>query len=73
MACPLLLHRTGRFGQALRHCQGDFVHLVVSGRVGHAVTSRAHKKTDVAEHPEVFRHVGLLFNKQPSSARQLFI
>ena len=28
---------------------------------------------DVAEHPEVFRHVGLLFNKLPGAARLLFI
>jgi hypothetical protein len=31
------------------------------------------KKTDVAEHPQVFRHVGLLFNKRPGAARLLFI
>src|SRR5205807_8767966 len=27
------------------------------------------KKTDVAEHPEVFHHVGLLFNETPSRSR----
>ena len=26
------------------------------------------KKADVAEHPEVFRHVGLLFNQPPGTA-----
>jgi hypothetical protein len=31
------------------------------------------KKTDVAEHPQVKRHIGLLFNKPPGSARLLFI
>jgi len=27
------------------------------------------KKTDVAEHPEAFRHVGLLFNETPGAGR----
>ena len=31
--------------------------------------SQRNKKTDVAEHPKVFRHVGLLFNKLPGIAR----
>jgi hypothetical protein len=31
------------------------------------------KKTDVAEHPQVFRHVGLLFNEPPGAAKLLFI
>jgi hypothetical protein len=31
------------------------------------------KKTDVAEHPKAFDHVGLLFNKPPDSAGLLFI
>ena len=31
------------------------------------------RMSDVAEHPEVFRHVGLLFNKLPGVARLLFI
>ncbi len=31
------------------------------------------KKTDVVEHPEVFDHVGLLFNKPPGQAGLLFI
>jgi len=31
------------------------------------------KKADVAEHPKVFRHVGLLFNKPPGKAELLFI
>ena len=28
----------------------------------------ANKKADVAEHPEVFHHVGLLFNRPPGMA-----
>jgi hypothetical protein len=29
---------------------------------------RSAKKTDVYEHPEVFKHVGLLFNWPPGTA-----
>jgi len=31
------------------------------------------KKADVAEHPEVFDHVGLLVNEPPGKAELLFI
>jgi hypothetical protein len=31
------------------------------------------KKTDVAEHPKVFHHVGLLVNEPPGPAGLLFI
>jgi hypothetical protein len=31
------------------------------------------KKADVAEHPKVFRHVGLLVNKPPGTAGLPFI
>ena len=37
------------------------------------VQKQNHKKTDVAEHPEVFHHVGLLFNKPPGTAGLFFI
>jgi hypothetical protein len=30
------------------------------------------KKADVAEHPEVFHHVGLLVNEPPGTAGLLF-
>ena len=30
-------------------------------------------KADVAEHPKVFDHVGLLFNEPPGKAELLFI
>jgi len=36
------------------------------------LTLRA-KKTDVAEHPQVFRHIGLLLNEPPGVARLPFI
>jgi len=39
----------------------------------HASTARAQQKTDVAEHPQVFRHIGLLFNEPPGVASVLFI
>jgi len=29
------------------------------------LSTAKNKKTDVAEHPKVFHHVGLLFNKPP--------
>jgi hypothetical protein len=35
--------------------------------------SPENKKADVAEHPEVFDHVGLLFNEPPGKAELLFI
>lgn len=31
------------------------------------------KKADVTEHPEVFNHVGLLFNEPPGAAGLPFI
>jgi hypothetical protein len=31
------------------------------------------KKADVAEHPQVFGHIGLLFNKPPGEAGLYFI
>jgi len=33
----------------------------------------ATKKADVAEHPAVFGHIGLLVNEPPGSAELLFI
>jgi hypothetical protein len=47
------------------HCHGDS-----------SAAARAYakpKKADVAEHLEVFDHVGLLVNKPPGSAELLFI
>jgi hypothetical protein len=37
------------------------------------VSSSRTKKADVAEHPKVFDHVGLLFDEPPSTAGLLFI
>ena len=37
------------------------------------VLSPETKKADVAEHPKVFDHVGLLFNEPPGRAELLFI
>jgi hypothetical protein len=46
--------------------------MVRQPRLGSTRTTSA-KKTDVTEHPQVFRHIGLLFNEPPSTARLLFI
>jgi len=35
--------------------------------------SKTTKKADVAEHPEVFHHVGLLFNEPSGTAGLFFI
>ena len=37
------------------------------------VTPNTNKKTDVADHPEVIDHVGLLFNEPLGRAGLLFI
>ena len=41
-----------------------------SRRLGYSKTT---KKADVAEHPKVFDHVGLLVNEPPGTAGLLFI
>jgi hypothetical protein len=35
--------------------------------------TKANKKADVTEHPDVFGHVGLLVNEPPSDAEMPFI
>jgi hypothetical protein len=35
--------------------------------------SETAKKADVAEHPKVFDHIGLLFNEPPGTAGLFFI
>ena len=42
------------------------------GRCGYPEAPET-KKADVAEHPEAFDHVGLLFNEPPGRAELLFI
>jgi hypothetical protein len=37
------------------------------------VQKQNHKKADMAEHPEVFDHIGLLFNEPPGTAGLFFI
>lgn len=39
----------------------------ISRAIG-TIGERKTKKADVAEHPEVFHHVGLLFSESPGSA-----
>jgi len=41
-------------------------------RCGLVLLRENNKKTDVAEHPQVFRHVGLLFNEPTGTAGLLF-
>ena len=41
--------------------------------VTHLATVVNYKKTDVAEDPQVFRHIGSLSNEPPGLARLLFI
>jgi hypothetical protein len=36
------------------------------------VSPKANKKTDVADHPQVIDHVGLLINELPGTAGLLF-
>ena len=38
-----------------------------------AIAGPKNKKADVAEHPEVFHHVGLLVNEPPGAAGLLLI
>jgi hypothetical protein len=38
-----------------------------------SLANKSAKKTDVAEHPKVFHHVGLLANEPPGPAGLLFI
>jgi hypothetical protein len=45
----------------------------LSPAVGVFISSEGAKKTDVAEHPEVFDHVGLLVNGLPGAAGLPFI
>ena len=39
----------------------------------YSLATNSAKKADVAEHPKVFHHVGLLINEPPSRAGLLFI
>ena len=38
-----------------------------------SLANNSAKKADVAEHPKVFHHVGLLVNEPPAAAGLLFI
>jgi hypothetical protein len=60
---------------AKRHNGGGeiFFDSLKSGNGYKRLMSPRTKKADVAEHPKVFDHVGLLFNKPPGKAGLLFI
>jgi hypothetical protein len=50
-----------------------FIIAFVLGRCDRAEANECQKKADVAEHPEVFDHVGLLVNEPPGMAGMPFI
>jgi hypothetical protein len=45
----------------------------IRGWISNVSCCQEQKKADVVEHPKVFGHVGLLFNKPPGKAELLFI
>jgi hypothetical protein len=50
-----------------KHCSSPFLN-----KADHRQSLKT-KKADVAEHPQAFGHVGLLFNEPPGTAGLLFI
>jgi hypothetical protein len=59
-------------GQRVRAGQNrDFIAIVESSH-GYILVCGSNKKTDVADHPEVIDHVGLLSNEPPGTAEMLF-
>src|SRR6476620_2294622 len=60
----LTFHRQWRIASALFLMRVDvvFIRVILPKRSWHGVASLPNKKADVAEHPEEFHHVGLLFN-----------
>jgi len=66
-ACSPLLERAGRLGDSPRCGPIGHVH-----RIGPIPRLQKQQKTDVAEHPQVFDHVGLLINGLPGTAGSLF-
>ena len=73
VACPLPLELASRSGHLLGHGYIGFIHRSNSGDRDLARARERKKKTDVVEHPEVFDHVGLLFNEPPGTAGLPFI
>ena len=69
VARSTLLQRAGRLGDLLRHIWIGLVHRICLGVFAVAVFPEGQKKADVAAHPEVFRHVGLLANELFGSSR----
>ena len=53
--------------------QRDHQEQIAAFNIGFSRFEFRNKKTDVAEHPEVFDHVGLLFNEPSSCAEVPFI
>ena len=71
VARSLLLESDCRLGNLLRHARIKVFHGIPPSE---SVFARSRtKKADVAEHPEVFDHVGLLVNEPPGTAGLLSI
>jgi hypothetical protein len=73
-SCALKQNSHDLFGQ-IAPClpSRNFTRYGIANDVAIASLKRVHKKTDVAEHPEVFDHVGLLVNGLPRTAGLPFI
>ncbi len=73
MARSLLLESNCRLGNLLRHARIEFFHCMPSRQRLLVSCTAENKKADVAENPEVFNHVGLLFNEPPGTSGLLSI
>ena len=56
-----------------RHSRGGIPATQLLVTLVKTTESESEKKADVAEHPEVFRHVGLLVNGLPGAAELPFV
>ena len=70
VARSLLLESDCRLGNLLCHARIEVLH---GRRPSTAAYGQERKKADVAEHQEVFDHVGLLTNEPPGTAGLLSI
>ena len=71
----LLLESDCRLCSLPRHARvrfADFVYRIPAQRSPQAGATKSQKKADVAEHPEVINHAGLLVNEPPGQAGLLF-
>jgi hypothetical protein len=71
MVYSIVIERTYRFPYLRKLTSGSIQHCIAKWRLGFAL--RKTKKADVAEHPKVSHHVGLLANEPPGAAELLSI